>query len=75
MHMYNDSNFSAMKRVVLSVPVIMLSAWPGMLIGEEVQAVTNEHRPVCSPDGSRFVYMLQSERTDSDWELYQLVFS
>lgn len=64
-----------MKNLVLSVPVIMLSAWSGTAISEEVQAVTNEHRPVCSPDGSRFVYMLQSERTDNDWELYQLVFS
>lgn len=32
----------------------------------------NEHRPVCSPDGSRIVYMLQSERTGGDWELYML---
>ncbi|MDH4018678.1 MAG: hypothetical protein OEU84_03680 [Xanthomonadales bacterium] len=64
-----------MRNLVLSVPVIMLSAWPGTAISEEVQAVTNQHRPVCSPDGSRFVYMLQSERTDNDWELYQLVFS
>jgi len=75
MHSNNAGKFDAMKRVVLSVPIIMLSAWPGMLIGEEVQAVTNEHRPVCSPDGSSFVYMLQSERTGNDWELYQLVFS
>lgn len=31
-----------------------------------------EHRPVCSPDGKSVVYMLQSERTDDDWELYLL---
>jgi Tol biopolymer transport system component len=30
---------------------------------------------VCSPDGSRLVYMLQSERTKNDWELYQMVFN
>ena len=75
MRSYNDGSFNAMKRAVLSLPIVLLLAWSGVVIGEEVQAVTNEHRPVCSPDGSRFVYMLQSERTDNDWELYQLVFS
>ena len=45
------------------------------MTSEIAMAATNEHRPVCSPDGSRLIYMLQSERTDNDWELYQLVFS
>lgn len=45
------------------------------MTNEKANAATNEHRPVCSPDGSRIVYMLQSERTDDDWELYQLVFN
>ena len=71
----NVGKFDAMKRLVLSVPVIMLSCWPGAVISAEARTPTNEHRPVCSPDGSKFVYMLQSERTDNDWELYQLAFS
>ena len=33
-------------------------------------AARNEHRPVCSPDGSQLIFMLQSERTNDDWELY-----
>jgi len=44
-------------------------ALPGYCLAE---AQHNEHRPVCSPDGSRIVYMLQSERTGNDWELYLL---
>jgi Tol biopolymer transport system component len=55
--------------------LIMLFGWFGGVPGGPVQAATNEHRPVCSPDGSRVVYMLQSERTKNDWELYQMVFS
>ena len=38
----------------------------------EASAVSNEHRPVCSADGSRMIYMLQTERTNDDWELYLL---
>ncbi len=33
-------------------------------------AARNEHRPVCSPDGLQMVYMLKSEHTKDDWELY-----
>jgi TolB protein len=33
-------------------------------------AARNEHRPVCSPDGTKLIYMLQSEQTADDWELY-----
>jgi Tol biopolymer transport system component len=40
------------------------------LYSPATNAARNEHRPVCSPDGSRLVYMLQSERTGDDWELY-----
>jgi Tol biopolymer transport system component len=43
----------------------------GLLLCSQIaNAARNEHRPVCSPDGSRLVYMLQSERTNNDWELY-----
>lgn len=35
-------------------------------------AAYGEHRPVCSSDGASLVYMVQSERTDDDWELYRL---
>jgi Tol biopolymer transport system component len=64
-----------MKKQYLSAPILVFSGWLGVLISENTNAVTNEHRPVCSPDGSRLVYMLQSERTDNDWELYQMVFN
>lgn len=37
-----------------------------------VCAATNEHRPVCSADGSKMVFMMQTERTKDDWELYML---
>lgn len=37
-----------------------------------VTAARNEHRPVCSPDGSTLIFMLQSERTKDDWELYKM---
>ncbi|MFT5138477.1 MAG: Tol biopolymer transport system component [Lysobacterales bacterium] len=41
-----------------------------ILSGNDAEAVRNEHRPVCSPDGSRLIYMLQSKSTNDDWELY-----
>jgi Tol biopolymer transport system component len=43
-----------------------------LLSSTQALAARNEHRPVCSPDGSKMIYMLQSERTDDDWELYIL---
>ena len=64
-----------MKKLLLPAPVVLLY---GCLVAGSVEATevaTNEHRPVCSPDGSRLIYMLQSRRTKSDWELYQMVFS
>jgi len=61
-----------MKKLFLSVPITMLAGWLGVLTSEHANAATNEHRPVCSPDGSRLIYMLQSERTNDDWELYQM---
>ena len=36
----------------------------------QASAARNEHRPVCSNDGTRLIYMLQSEQTNNDWELY-----
>ena len=38
----------------------------------DANAARNEHRPVCSDDGSRLIYMMQSEETNADWELYML---
>lgn len=35
-------------------------------------AARNEHRPVCSPDASKMIFMLQFERTKDDWELYMM---
>lgn len=55
--------------------VLLLCGYLGLLIAPDAGAAMNEHRPVCAPDGSRLVYMLQSERTNDDWELYQLDFS
>ena len=37
-----------------------------------VSAASNEHRPVCSADGSKMIFMMQTERTEDDWELYML---
>lgn len=59
----------------MSVPIVLLAGWLGLSVGELANAAASEHRPVCSPDGSRLVYMLKSERTKNDWELYQLTFS
>jgi len=55
--------------------MIILAGWLVVLVSEQTSAATNQHRPVCSPDGSRLIYMQQSERTKDDWELYELVFS
>jgi Tol biopolymer transport system component len=64
-----------MKNKITSSPAALLGLCLGMLASEQAIAATNERRPVCSPDGSRFVYMLQTERTDDDWELYLMEFS
>ena len=64
-----------MKQRRLSTHFGCLVIWLGILFCNQTTAATNEHRPVCSPDGSRLIYMLQSERTDNFWELYQLDFS
>ena len=66
---------TVMKKPILPVPIVVLVGCLALLTTEQARAATSEHRPVCSPDGTRLVYMLQSERTDDDWELYQLVFS
>jgi len=55
--------------------VAVLAGCLGGMISDPLNAAFNEHRPVCSPDGAKLVYMLQSERTRNDWELYQLTFS
>jgi len=38
----------------------------------DAEAARNEHRPICSADGSRLIYMLQTRQTNDDWELYML---
>lgn len=47
---------------------------PFFLLGGPAQALvaqdTNEHRPVYSPSGHHVVFMLQSDATDGDWELF-----
>lgn len=35
-------------------------------------AETTVHRPVISPDGERIVFMMQSEETGGDWELFAM---
>lgn len=60
-----------MNRPFFSALIVLLAGSLVVATGE----ANNEQRPVCSPDGSSLIYMLQSERTKNDWELYQLVFS
>jgi Tol biopolymer transport system component len=40
----------------------------------DISAATNEQRPVCSADGTKMIFMMQTERTENDWELYLLDF-
>jgi TolB protein len=40
------------------------------LVSSAAVADLSEHRPVCSNDGSKLIYMLKSEQTKGDWELY-----
>ena len=57
-------------RALLSIQILAtLSVLPW---SAQALASRNEHRPVCSPDGSQMAYMLKSERTRDDWELYRL---
>lgn len=69
--------YIAMRKPIFLLSILVLAGWLGLSVIEQAQAqaASSEHRPVCSPDGSRLVYMMKSERTDGDWELYQLVFS
>ena len=48
----------------------LFAALPLLLISPDASAEINEHRPVCSADGSRLIYGLKSEQTSNDWELY-----
>ncbi len=66
---------SSMNKLFSSLPNVILGSSLGLFAIQQAMAATNEHRPVCAPDGSSFIYMLQNERTDNDWELYQLDFS
>ena len=50
----------------------LISTLPFLLNSTDARAARNEHRPVCSADGSRLIYMLQSRQTNDDWELYML---
>lgn len=58
------------KHPLFSISISVLVGLSLFLNGRNAAADYNEHRPVCSPDGTRLIYMLQSERTDDDWELY-----
>lgn len=64
-----------MRKPIILLSIFGLAGWLGPSVVEQAWAASSEHRPVCSPDGTRLVYMMKSERTDGDWELYQLVFS
>ena len=44
----------------------------GIFSCADVSAASNEHRPVCSADGSKMIFMMQTERSGDDWELYML---
>lgn len=48
----------------------LFATLPLLLISPDAAAEINEHRPVCSADGSRLIYGLKSEQTRNDWELY-----
>jgi Tol biopolymer transport system component len=63
-----------MKRVPGFPGILALVGMPLLLTTLHSVAALNEHRPVCSPDGSRMIYMLKSEQTKGDWELYMLKF-
>ncbi len=51
---------------------IVLGAILFLLNSADALAARNEHRPVCSADGSRLIYMMQTRQTNDDWELYML---
>ena len=50
----------------------VLVAMLNVFIVLDARAARNEHRPVCSADGSRLIYMMQTRQTGDDWELYML---
>lgn len=54
--------------------LFMVFALAFFLSCADVSAATNEHRPMCSADGSKMIFMMQTERTKDDWELYMLDF-
>lgn len=60
------------KQLLRASAITLLAAMLSVLHSAEVLAARNEHRPVCSDDGSRMIYMLKSEQTKDDWELYLL---
>ena len=60
-----------MKIRSITLDAIVLVVMLFMLDIADVSAARNEHRPVCSADGSRLVYMLQTKQTNDDWELDQ----
>jgi len=63
-----------MKRYLCSLATTILVAISLVFASQVAIAALNEHRPVCSPDGSKMIYMLKSEQTKDDWELYMLRF-
>jgi Tol biopolymer transport system component len=63
-----------MKIHLAPLAATVLSALPFLLNCTDASAARNEHRPVCSADGSRLIYMMQTRQTNDDWELYMLDF-
>jgi len=61
-----------MKTRSITLETIVLVGMFFILTVADANTTRNEHRPVCSADGSRLIYMLQTKQTNDDWELYML---
>ena len=61
-----------MKIQLTPLAVAVFAIIPLLFNYADAEAARNEHRPVCSSDGSRLIYMLQTSQNNDDWELYML---
>ena len=61
-----------MKTAFTSHITLVLAAMHFLFISPDASAARHEHRPVCSPDGSRLIYMLKNDDREDDWELYAM---
>ena len=61
-----------MKIQLIPLTVTVFAIMPLLFNCSDAEAARNEHRPICSADGSRLIYMLQTRQTNDDWELYML---